>query len=502
MATASRVELDIAKTGTKVIVPDNDVARLMYYLHCVTIGCGLDFLQDDLVDYQNFHVLSRLRTDLVFKTAYQLSPDEVSGKIIFPGDASVIPAGCNNEFYSITAAAQVVSLQRSVIIAGELKDVSKVMFYEPAWLEKFYVEPIARNADRVLRALTGTLHCSHCDGEPGQCACRNCPRTTASKCESIMDTVRSALQDLINAGRHCQHCTGQGDCACTSGCKKGPRAACISLHCAHCFGFGPCECPTACSRREATRCIVQHNIICDGCRTNPIEGVRYKCSNCHDYDLCGTCYSGKKHDLSHSFLQVSHPGCSPVRLMPRAPPVNVPSSRSTYQKQEHSDHSGPEISSHANRFFYTTMSTSEMKTYLRKNGVSDDDILDKETLRRRVWDTHCDSLGIAELNSLLETNEIALSSCRDVAGRRERAKNLYVCERRPLPPEPSCRFRENDHVVLTGLKRAEMNGNVAVVRVPDCGGGRCEIQVEETGSIFKVKFENIKVHFADESILD
>jgi hypothetical protein len=84
----------------------------------------------------------------------------------------------------------------------------------------------------------------------------------------------------------------------------------------------------------------------------------------------------------------------------------------------------------------------------------------------------------------------------------ENEPNLYVCERRPLPPESSCRFRENDGVVLTGLKRAEMNGNVAVVRVPDCGGGRREIQVEETGSIFKVKFENIKVHFADESILD
>lgn len=47
---------------------------------------------------------------------------------------------------------------------------------------------------------------------------------------------------------------------------------------------------------------VKHpNIVCDGCDSQGIGGMRYKCSVCYDYDLCYTCYHGDKHDLSHPF---------------------------------------------------------------------------------------------------------------------------------------------------------------------------------------------------------
>jgi hypothetical protein len=36
---------------------------------------------------------------------------------------------------------------------------------------------------------------------------------------------------------------------------------------------------------------VHHGIVCDKCRAKNIEGVRYKCSNCRDYDMCAACES-------------------------------------------------------------------------------------------------------------------------------------------------------------------------------------------------------------------
>ncbi|KAG0320193.1 hypothetical protein BG000_003662 [Podila horticola] len=50
------------------------------------------------------------------------------------------------------------------------------------------------------------------------------------------------------------------------------------------------------------------NIICDGC-DNDIFGVRYKCANCPDFDLCGNCEASPtpRHDPTHVFLKIRKP---------------------------------------------------------------------------------------------------------------------------------------------------------------------------------------------------
>ncbi|XP_012946086.1 E3 ubiquitin-protein ligase MIB2 [Aplysia californica] len=49
---------------------------------------------------------------------------------------------------------------------------------------------------------------------------------------------------------------------------------------------------------------VRHqNIICDSCKTQGVQGMRWKCTKCHDFDLCTLCYMQDEHDPNHSFMR-------------------------------------------------------------------------------------------------------------------------------------------------------------------------------------------------------
>lgn len=52
---------------------------------------------------------------------------------------------------------------------------------------------------------------------------------------------------------------------------------------------------------------VHRVITCDSCGVSPIRGIRYKCANCVDYDLCEACEPFDNHNLSHVFLKIRIP---------------------------------------------------------------------------------------------------------------------------------------------------------------------------------------------------
>ena len=64
---------------------------------------------------------------------------------------------------------------------------------------------------------------------------------------------------------------------------------------------------TAPARSPKPKCTVVHMAVCDNCR-NTIRGIRYKCSNCADYDLCEKCeenwIESETHDVQHVFLKM------------------------------------------------------------------------------------------------------------------------------------------------------------------------------------------------------
>jgi len=52
--------------------------------------------------------------------------------------------------------------------------------------------------------------------------------------------------------------------------------------------------------------VIHKNVICDLCGMSPIIGVRYKCAECIDYDLCESCEAIEESDFSRSPHKANH----------------------------------------------------------------------------------------------------------------------------------------------------------------------------------------------------
>lgn len=55
---------------------------------------------------------------------------------------------------------------------------------------------------------------------------------------------------------------------------------------------------------------VHHQVTCDGCKASPIQGIRYKCSVCADFDFCDKCEAERQH--GHPFLKIRKPEQAPA----------------------------------------------------------------------------------------------------------------------------------------------------------------------------------------------
>jgi len=188
---------------------------------------------------------------------------------------------------------------------------------------------------------------------------------------------------------------------------------------------------------------------------------------------------------------------TPPRTVPPLPP-RMHAEQNTFDNPPppYTETNGQNTSS--SPFFYLTMSVTELKTFLKERGVEFGDVLDKETLYRRTWDTHCDCMTIVELNAFLTERNISTVGCRDVNSRRQKAKDAFETPARPSRPPASSdtssiRFRKDDAVVLNGLNRAEMNERMGTVISVDHAEGKALVRVEVLDRTFKIKFENLRM---------
>ncbi|XP_074661753.1 uncharacterized protein LOC141914453 [Tubulanus polymorphus] len=62
------------------------------------------------------------------------------------------------------------------------------------------------------------------------------------------------------------------------------------------------------AENQAKRMGLMHRgITCNICHQTPLCGIRYKCANCSDYDVCDKCEPKDEHNSTHVFLKINTP---------------------------------------------------------------------------------------------------------------------------------------------------------------------------------------------------
>ncbi|KAF2110168.1 hypothetical protein BDV96DRAFT_501453 [Lophiotrema nucula] len=65
--------------------------------------------------------------------------------------------------------------------------------------------------------------------------------------------------------------------------------------------------------------VIHRGITCNGCDTKPIRGIRWRCANCADFDLCSDCEATDSHYKTHIFYKIRVP--APYLGIPKQEPV-------------------------------------------------------------------------------------------------------------------------------------------------------------------------------------
>jgi hypothetical protein len=148
MAYVQHKQYGIKDISVTVNVPQNDTARLMYYLNCVCQAIQYD--DNNISRYRNYNNWSQLSNEdirLLVVLCYTLSPDVFNNKVFFQSDAL---CGNNaNKFFEINEVNHQLLAVQSIVVAGRTCRVNKIMTYKMSWMQNNYLNPMRNLAERL-----------------------------------------------------------------------------------------------------------------------------------------------------------------------------------------------------------------------------------------------------------------------------------------------------------------------------------------------------------------
>lgn len=157
MLAGGQHKINIEKTGVSCNVPDNDIARLMYYLNC--IDSLIDFgIPANLKDYQNYYKLSFNSENSVICYAHLLDPKTfIRNNIMIIDPSGKLCGNSNNSFFKITDSRFSFAATREFVVGGRNIRTLNIMAYKQVWLDRFYYNPMRHYSERLNAIYNRTI---------------------------------------------------------------------------------------------------------------------------------------------------------------------------------------------------------------------------------------------------------------------------------------------------------------------------------------------------------
>jgi len=152
-ATVGMNKLKVEAYGKLTTVPNDIIAKLMYYLSCVS--SVIEYKDNTLTDYKNYNNLTDEQLITVLALAKVLDPQLFIKAHIFIVDQKLLPGSSGNQFYKITDETIGFHVNQRIMIGGRTVKVLKVMACNELWLANNYYHPINTINKMISRINSG-----------------------------------------------------------------------------------------------------------------------------------------------------------------------------------------------------------------------------------------------------------------------------------------------------------------------------------------------------------
>ena len=134
-------KLEVQK-GEKIIdIPDNKLAKLMYYLECVFTVIKSD-IHKRYTNYNNYYLISKLEEQTILNLVSTFNLKVMKELNLFIIEPISLPNNKENEFYDISNERFKGKIKSEVNIDEVTRKVLKIMVCTQSWINKYYEEPL------------------------------------------------------------------------------------------------------------------------------------------------------------------------------------------------------------------------------------------------------------------------------------------------------------------------------------------------------------------------